>query len=262
MIKVVDAAMEQALRAVSVARGVDPTELALVAFGGAGPLHACALADALGMPAVIVPPRAGVLSAVGLLGAPRQHDLVRTWPGLADHDGLEDALAELAEQARAAVPGSIVETSLDCRYRGQSHELRVDSVASFAGEHRLRNGYDRPDTPIEVVAIRATARLEAPLDLGDLPVPERSGGVGPDRARRTRLHRVRRRGLDGGAGSGDGRAGAAAVAMSGSQDGRSAGERERGEEEARHGEHAREHARGTGFGSCPGAHRAARCGWR
>ena len=77
------------------------------------------------------------------------------------------------------MPGSVVETSLDCRYRGQSHELRVDSVASFAGEHRLRNGYDRPDTPIEVVAIRATARLDAPLDLGGLPVPERSGGVGP-----------------------------------------------------------------------------------
>ena len=70
VIEVVDAAMEQALRAVSVARGVDPTELALVAFGGAGPLHACALADALGMPAVIVPPRAGVFSAVGLLAAP------------------------------------------------------------------------------------------------------------------------------------------------------------------------------------------------
>ena len=179
VIKVVNAAMEQALRAVSVARGVDPTELALVAFGGAGPLHACALADALGMPAVIVPPRAGVFSAVGLLGAPRQHDVVRTWPGLADHEGLEEALTDLAEQARAAVPGSIVETSLDCRYRGQSHELRVDSVASFAREHRLRNGYDRPDTPIEVVAIRATAGLEAPLDPSGLPVPERSGAVGP-----------------------------------------------------------------------------------
>ena len=67
VVAVVDAAMEQAVRAVTVERGVDPRELALVAFGGAGPLHACALADALGMPAVVVPPRAGVLSAVGIL---------------------------------------------------------------------------------------------------------------------------------------------------------------------------------------------------
>jgi hypothetical protein len=52
-------------------------------------------------------------------------------------------------------------------------------VTSFVGEHRIRNGYDRPDTPIEVVAIRATARRDAPLDLGDLPPPERSGGTGP-----------------------------------------------------------------------------------
>ena len=87
MVTVVDATMAQALRAVSVERGVDPRGLALVAFGGAGPLHACALADALGMAAVIVPARAGVLSAVGLLAAPAQRDLVRSWPTPLDHDG-------------------------------------------------------------------------------------------------------------------------------------------------------------------------------
>ena len=75
---VVNAAMEQALRSVTVERGVDPRQLALVAFGGAGPMHACALADALGMPAVIVPGRAGVLSAVGVMAAPQQRDLVRS----------------------------------------------------------------------------------------------------------------------------------------------------------------------------------------
>src|SRR6478672_7792803 len=121
--------MEQALRAVSVARGVDPTELALVAFGGAGPLHACALADALGMPAVIVPPRAGVLSAVGLLRASRQVDLVLSWPALSDHTGLDAAVATLTEQASVSLAGDVVtETLFDCRYRGQSHELSVPSV--------------------------------------------------------------------------------------------------------------------------------------
>ncbi len=129
MIAVVDANMERALRAVSVERGVDPGGLALVAFGGAGPLHACALADALGMPAVIVPARAGVLSAVGLLTAPRRRDLVRSWPNPQDQAGLAEALTLLGKEAAALVgPGAeatTVETAVDCRYRGQSHELTV-----------------------------------------------------------------------------------------------------------------------------------------
>lgn len=217
VISVVDAAMEQAVRAVSVARGVDPSRLALVAFGGAGPLHACAIADALGMAAVVVPARAGVLSAVGCLTAPRQHDLVRTWPGGTDHTGLEEAAASLAAEvvallgrpaSRAAGPGRRVlaeadevgvgkpgagggdsvegtgggvevTTSLECRYQGQSHEIRVSDVDSFPAAHEQRNGYVRPGTPIEVVAIRATARLRAPLAPADLPVPDRSAAVGP-----------------------------------------------------------------------------------
>lgn len=183
VVAVVDAEMERALRAVSVARGVDPRTLALVAFGGAGPLHACALADALDIPAVIVPPRAGVLSAVGLLCSPVQRDLVRSWPGLADHAGIDAALAALAEEARSAVGGAgevVVGTSLDCRYAGQSHELTVPSVADFAGAHRLRNGYDRPGAVIEVVALRARAAVTAPLDVTDLPAPPaRSAVVGP-----------------------------------------------------------------------------------
>ncbi len=81
VVAVVDAAMAQAVRKVTVERGVDPRELALVAFGGAGPMHACALADLVGISTVIVPARAGVLCAVGLLGAPVQHDVVRSVVG-------------------------------------------------------------------------------------------------------------------------------------------------------------------------------------
>ena len=196
VVAVVDAGMEQALRQVSVARGVDPRELALVAFGGAGPLHACALAEALGMPTVIVPPRAGVLSAVGLLCSPVQHDVVRSWPAPRDHAGLDAALSEMADQARAELSGQLaslgdverretpseveVATSLDCRYAGQSHELTVPGVADFAAEHRRRNGFDRPEAPIEVVALRARATLAAPLEVTDLPAPpERQAAVGP-----------------------------------------------------------------------------------
>ena len=182
VVEVVEAAMEQAVRAVTVARGIDPRDLALVAFGGAGPLHACGLADALGMGTVLVPPRAGVLSAVGILGAARQHDLVRTWPGRTDHDGLDAALDALAAEAAGALGGGPdveVTRELDCRYEGQSHELRVPDVDAFAAEHERRNGYARPDTPVEVVALRASARRPVPLALEDLPAPERASAVGP-----------------------------------------------------------------------------------
>lgn len=176
---VVDVAMEEAVRAVSVARGVDPTGLALVAFGGAGPLHACAIAEALDMAAVVVPARAGVLSAVGCMAAPRQHDLVRTWPGRSDLTGLDDALASLAAEAASAVPGAQVSTAVECRYEGQSHEILVPTPADFPDEHERRNGYGRPDTPVEVIAIRATARAASPVGVNDLPAPARDGAEGP-----------------------------------------------------------------------------------
>ena len=173
VIRVVDAGMEQALRSVSVERGVDPAGLALVAFGGAGPLHACALADALGAPVVIVPAAAGVLSAVGLLTAPRRREVVRSWPTPGDHHGLAVALADLAAEARGLLDAGpaatvTVATAVDCRYRGQSHELRVPAVADFPSAHRLRNGYERPGDPVEVTALRAVARSEPPCTVDEV----------------------------------------------------------------------------------------------
>ena len=180
VVAVVDSAMERALRAVSVERGVDPSALALVAFGGAGPLHACALADALGMAAVVVPPRAGVLSAVGLLCAPRQRSLVRSWPTPGDVAGLSEALAELGDRARALVgDGAEVTTSVDCRYAGQSHELSVAAVDDFADEHARRNGYSRPGAPVEVVALRASARTAPVVRPEDLQPVDRQPVRGP-----------------------------------------------------------------------------------
>jgi N-methylhydantoinase A/oxoprolinase/acetone carboxylase beta subunit len=161
---------------VSVERGVDPRGLALVAFGGAGPLHACALADALGMTHVIVPARAGVLSAMGMLGAPRQRELVRSWRG----GDLDRALQLLADEARALVgPDAVTSTALDVRYAGQSHEITVESVDDFHDEHVRRNGYSRPGAPIEVVALRARARIDSPLDVTSLVSPDREVAVGP-----------------------------------------------------------------------------------
>ena len=207
VIAVVDANMVRAVRRVSVERGVDPRHLALVAFGGAGPLHACALADALDMPAVVVPARAGVLSAAGMLAAPRQVDLVRSWPAPDDHPGAEAALGHLAAEAAGRLaatsgtgpvagggtsgPGPLagggptgsgsdagagpdsgadleVETWFDCRYAGQGHELSVATIAGFGLEHERRNGFSRPGAPVEVVALRASARRPSPINLADL----------------------------------------------------------------------------------------------
>lgn len=212
VVAVVNAAMEQALRQVTVERGVDPAEVAMVAFGGAGGLHCCELADALGITTVLVPERAGVFSAVGVLTAPRQVDLVRSWPTPIDHTGLDAELDALAQQASSVAAGSspdtsgldtssrdasghngaasandegvVVTTSVDCRYAGQSHELTVPSVEAFHGEHERRNGYRRQQSVIEVVALRATATIAAPVSLADLKSPTAGGqadGVPPVR---------------------------------------------------------------------------------
>lgn len=177
VLAVVNANMEQALRAVTTRRGVDPRNLALVAFGGAGPLHACELADLLGMKTVIVPPRAGALSAVGILSAPRQADLVRSWGDLLDHEGAVAEGQKLSDEALAQLPEATdVNVSFDCRYEGQSHELAVASPEDFHAEHEQRNGYRRQDTPVEVTAIRCVARAMRNVVLPDL---EREQAVGP-----------------------------------------------------------------------------------
>ena len=182
VVAVVDAAMERAVRVVTVERGVDARDLALVAFGGAGPLHACAVADALGMRAVIVPPRAGVLSAVGLVCSPRQRELVRSWPEPLEHAGLDAALDLVAAEAVALVGGRDVEVErlVDCRYAGQSHELTVAGPDAFPAEHERRNGFARPGAPVEVVALRMRARRPAPLSPADLPPVARSDVRGPE----------------------------------------------------------------------------------
>jgi N-methylhydantoinase A/oxoprolinase/acetone carboxylase beta subunit len=194
VVEVVDAAMVEAVRAVTVARGVDPGELALVAFGGAGPLHACAVAAALGMLAVIVPARAGVLSAVGLLTAPVQRDLVRSWPTPLDHDALPDALRDLGAEAADLVARAVarrgsgdapeaaaieVQVAVDCRYAGQSHEITVPAVEAFHDEHARRNGYRRDGHDVEVTALRATARIASPVRFADLPAAPRLPEQGP-----------------------------------------------------------------------------------
>jgi N-methylhydantoinase A len=141
VIDVVNAEMLRALRVVSVERGHDPRDFALVAFGGAGPLHACALADELGIDAVLVPEAAGVLSALGLVAGDERRDRVVSYVRpLVD-------VGELPEDGEA-----------DLRYRGQSFELTVplqrDLATAFHRAHEERYGYADPEREIELVAVR------------------------------------------------------------------------------------------------------------
>jgi N-methylhydantoinase A len=195
ILAVVRATMARALRKVSTERGVDPAGLALVAYGGAGPLHAAALARELGCRAVVVPPAPGVLSALGLLLAPARYEASRTVMAAADND-LTDAWTGLEAQARAelerqGVAGDMTVTRIaDARYAGQSHELRItvshgaDVAQLLHDAHREAYGYAMPDEQVVVVTVRVVARGEPILsqppsdwDLGE-PASQRSRDIG------------------------------------------------------------------------------------
>jgi N-methylhydantoinase A len=193
IVRVVRATMVRALRRVSTERGVDPAGLALVAYGGAGPLHATALARELGCAAVVVPPAPGVLSALGLLLAPSRYEAARTVMVPADRDltavweDLEaQAREELRRQAGAIEP--TVARVADARYAGQSHELRIsadagaDLAARFSAAHERAYGYAHPDEPVQVVTVRVVA--EGPPALAEPPAEWDQGAARAARRRR------------------------------------------------------------------------------
>ena len=148
-VEVVNAEMLRALRLVSVERGHDPRELALVAFGGAGPLHACALAEDLGIETVLVPEAAGVLSALGLVAADERRDFVRSYVCPLEEVG------ELPDEGES-----------ELRYRGQSFELTVPLqprlAEAFHRAHEARYGYADRGRQIELVAVRTAEVRPAP----------------------------------------------------------------------------------------------------
>jgi N-methylhydantoinase A len=152
VIEAVDAEMLRALRVISVERGHDPRDFALVAFGGAGPLHACALAEELEIATVLVPAAAGVLSALGLVASEERRDSVTSY------------VRPLAEVSELPAEGEV-----DLRYIGQSFELRVplgeDPEEAFHRAHEERYGYADRDRSVELVAVRtAEVRPEPELE--------------------------------------------------------------------------------------------------
>ncbi|MCZ6666137.1 MAG: hydantoinase/oxoprolinase family protein [Gammaproteobacteria bacterium] len=200
VIRVINSNMALAIRANSVARGIDPREFALMPFGGAGPLHAVALASAVAVREIIVPPAPGITAAMGLLAADMQYEFTRsTLAVLTDGDAddlarLNQIFDDLLAQAQAALAADGVpeqqqrfQRLVECRYQGQGFELRAevpDAVISvdnlqvivdnFHAAHRADYGHSFESTPIEVITLRVVGY--APSDRLSWPDRTNSGG--------------------------------------------------------------------------------------
>ncbi len=166
IIRVANAEMVRALRVVTVERGIDPRRYALLAFGGAGPLHAAAIADELGIDVIACPAASGVLAALGLVVSPRRRDVQRTvlFDEL-DPEHISRIVAELGEEGRAAlgVTDAELEATFDLRYRGQSFELAIKAPPerlreAFEAAHEERYGYRAPEQTVELVTVRVSAK--------------------------------------------------------------------------------------------------------
>lgn len=156
ILRVANSNMERAIRAVSVERGYDPRDFALVAFGGGGGLHACEIAAQLGIRTVIVPRLAGALSALGMLMADNVRDYAAGVLGRAGH---LQAFAELERRARSEMRGAVLTRFADCRYAGQSYELTIPFGGDFHAAHEKAYGFAMRDRAIETVTLRVRATL-------------------------------------------------------------------------------------------------------
>jgi N-methylhydantoinase A len=196
IIRVANAEMVRALRVVTVQRGVDPRDYALLAFGGAGPLHAAAIADELGITTILCPRASGVLAALGLVVSPRRRDVQRSVFLTGDAlsaEAIVDVTRELGAQARAALgeagEDAEVHATYELRYRGQAFELPIRAEVdahpdalreAFEAEHRDRYGYSDAEQELELVTVRVTAMTSA----GDVPLTAEAGEA-PERTQRT-----------------------------------------------------------------------------
>jgi N-methylhydantoinase A len=203
---IVDSAMSLAVRAVSVKRGIDPRETTLIAFGGAGPLHAVSIAREIAIPTVVIPKLPGAFSALGMLMAQWRQDFVRTLIGELGKvaaDAAATAFAELraagqAALARDRLAGGEFNFAADLRYRGQEHTIPIavtkaldltaatdDTRARFDAQHDRRYGHAAPDQSIEIVNLRLVVTVPRMEDtIGRwLSEPWQSDGAGPEQTR-------------------------------------------------------------------------------
>lgn len=199
VIRIANANMAAAIRSRTIQKGHDPRRFTLVAFGGAGPLHAAEVADILGTREVLVPPFPGITAATGLLTSDLKYDQMRTVfmvQGAIDGTRIDSELDDISQELRTrlledGVPsgGITVSAALDCRYLGQGYELRVPlpdgrftetALDEFHALHRMEYGHSFPD-PIEVVNLRVTAsgvrpKVERLPAAGGSPSGARTGG--------------------------------------------------------------------------------------
>jgi N-methylhydantoinase A len=176
IVRVAESEMLGALRLLTVQRGIDPRRFALMPFGGAGPLHACAMADELGIRRILCPRASGVLCALGLAAAAPRHDLSRTVLLSGDQlstERLRELRDSLLDQAAQALAGDVARERVlyELRYVGQSFELAVEQSQSpsatelreaFATTHDRRYGYRDDDAAVELVNVRASVWGPAP----------------------------------------------------------------------------------------------------
>ena len=196
IIEIATATMVRALRGVSVERGVDPRGTTLVAFGGAGPLFVCRLADSLGVRRALIPPHAGALSALGLAAAKARVEFTASLHHLAadlDQRGIERAYADLEARCREELPGGELRRVAECRYPGQGYEVAVAAgsdgaatAAAFHRAHRARFGHADERRPVEIVNLRSIATGQA----ASVNLATRAAGKGAIRGRRAPLDEV------------------------------------------------------------------------
>ena len=181
IVRVANAEMVRALRVISVERGLDPREFALLAFGGAGGMHACALAEELGMETVLVPRAGGVLSALGLAISDLRHDYVNPYlVGLENVERweFENKFEKMESSAAEDLEDPEYDRRADLRYRGQSFELTVEADSlekldeRFHAAHEQRYGYRMDDESVELVNLRLISTVPVEKPRLDEPEPE------------------------------------------------------------------------------------------
>jgi N-methylhydantoinase A len=179
ILRIATTAMSYAVKGVTTERGLDAGQFALVAYGGAGPLHAVAVAREIGIRSVIIPPAPGLFSAFGMLFSDLRYDFVRTWLSRledASFPDMEKVYRALEDQGRAAIAGTsikpqkiVIKRAADMRYVGQEHAVTVDIPLGvfarrdekaikrlFDAMHELRYGTCAPAEPAEIVSLRST----------------------------------------------------------------------------------------------------------
>jgi len=182
--------MAQAVRVVTVERGIDPRDLGLVAFGGAGPLHAAQIAEELGMSRIVAPLASGVLSALGLVVSERRRDIVESVLLSGEklsRETIGEAVRRLGEKAQSDLPGADLRATYDLRYTGQAFELSIEGSLepdpeelrqAFDRAHEERYGHSDPDAQLELVTLRVAAALPG------AELPPGQGGAAQERGKR------------------------------------------------------------------------------